>query len=166
MVTTVDGAPGSQTITAPSGNGTSYKYDGKAGNDVIKGSTGNDIVIGGAGSDFQFNKFANSGDHDYVVDFAMGVDTLSIFNGATIKAANYFHDTTGSMNGQGLANDAKVFDLLLTLHVVDGAKEFDYQVTLLDVVKNTTWSANQVEDFLESLGYFGGLVFGEPTTPV
>jgi Ca2+-binding RTX toxin-like protein len=170
--TPVVGSTNSDTIAAPNGAGGSYKYDGKAGNDVLKASTGNDILVGGQGSDFlfggqgsdnfQFSKAAYAGDHDYIVDFQMGVDTLSIFNGASIKAANYFMDGATTMNGQGLANDSKVFDVLLTLHVEDGAKSFDYQVTLLDVVKNTTWSASQVNDYLHTLGFTGTMQYGAP----
>lgn len=174
--TLVLGTAASNTQTAPSGNGTNYKFDAKGGDDVVKGSTGNDILIGGAGSDylfggtgsdvFEFSKFANAGDHDYVVDFnnALG-DSLRIFNGATIVGATAEKLGETVMNGQSLANDANVYDLTLTLQVTDGNKSFQYEVTLMDVIKNTTWSADQFEAYLSTLGYNGGITFAGEATP-
>ncbi|GBH32192.1 hypothetical protein [Sphingobium xenophagum] len=168
---TVIGTNTGETLTANNGSGTNTKYDGKGGDDIIKGSTGNDLIIGGAGSDymfgglgadtFQFSKFANNGDHDWVVDFNLALgDKLDIFNGATIVAANAAKLGDSTHLGQDLVNDANVWDLTLTLRVVDGEKNFDYQVTLLDVIKNQTWSASEMNVYLESLGYTGGISFG------
>lgn len=170
MTVTVQGTAAAETFTAPSGNGTDYKYDAKGGNDIVIASTGDDLIIGGSGSDFlfggqgsdtfQFSKFAAATDHDYIVDFnhALG-DELQVFNGATIVGAVASKLTTTTMNGRSLANDLNVYDLTLTLHVVDGAKEFDYQVTLMDVIKNTTWSADQFEAYLGTIGYTGEIAF-------
>lgn len=170
MTELVLGSSTANTQTAPSGNGTDYKYDAKGGDDVVIASTGDDLIIGGAGSDFlfgglgadtfQFSKFANSGDHDYIVDFNRDLgDNLQIFNGATITGAVASKLAETTMNGHGLANDANVYDLTLTLHVTDGAKSFDYQVTLMDVIKNKTWSADAFDAYLGTLGYTGDIVF-------
>lgn len=175
---TVTGTNSNNTLSAGNGSGADTKYDGKAGDDIIKGSTGNDLIIGGAGSDylfgglgadtFQFSKFANAGDRDWVVDFNLALgDKLEIFNGATIIAADAAKLGNTSHLGQNLVNDANVWDLTLTLRVVDGAKDFTYQVTLLDVIKNQTWSASEMNAYLQSLGYTGGINFGTaPTTPL
>jgi Ca2+-binding RTX toxin-like protein len=163
------GTSGTNSLNAVDGTGTDTKYDAKSGNDVVIASTGDDLVIGGAGSDylfggtgkdtFEFSKFAYAGDHDYIVDFSLNTDVLKVFNGATITSAvaSKLADTT--MNGKSLYNDANVYDLTLTLHVADGAKSFDYNVTLMDVIKNTTYSADAFEAYLHTVGYAGEITF-------
>lgn len=159
-----------QGVGTVSGAGGDTKYDSKRGDDVIIGSTGNDLLIGGQGSDylfggagadvFEFSKFATVGDHDYITDFNLALgDTLKIWNGATIIDATAAFLPEQSMNGRSLFNDARVYDLTLTLQVNDGAKSFTYEVTLMDVIKNQTFSADQYESYLSSLGYNGGIEF-------
>jgi Ca2+-binding RTX toxin-like protein len=169
MVDLVLGTSGADTQTAPSGNGTDYKYDAKGGNDVVVASTGDDLIIGGPGSDylfggsgadtFEFSKFANASDHDYIVDFSLGTDVLKVFNGATITNAVASKLSETTMNGHTLANDSNVYDLTLTLHVSDGAKSFDYDVTLMDVIKNKTYSADAFTAYLHTVGYAGDIHF-------
>jgi Ca2+-binding RTX toxin-like protein len=170
MTTLVLGTAGNDTLTAPSGDGTDYKYDAKGGNDVVIGSTGDDLLIGGAGSDylfgglgkdtFEFSKFANAGDTDYIVDFKLELgDVLKVFNGATITGATAEFSSMTEFNGRTLANDPKVYDLTLDISVVDGAKNFTYTVTLMDVLKNQTYSAAEFNNYLHSLGYSGDIVF-------
>ena len=166
------GSGGSQQqgVGTVSGAGGDTKYDPKQGNDVVIGSTGNDLLIGGQGSDylfggagkdvFEFTKAAFAGDHDYIDDFKLDLgDTLKIWNGATIVGAEAAFLSEQTMNGQSLHNDAKVYDLTLTLQVNDGDKMFTYEVTLMDVIKNKTFSADQFEAYLETLGYSGGIDF-------
>lgn len=169
MTITVQGTAAAETLTAPSGDGTDYKYDAKGGDDIVIASTGDDLIIGGAGSDylfggagadtFEFSKFALASDHDYIVDFSLNTDVLKVFNGATITGAVASKLTDTTMNGKSLANDLNVYDLTLTLHVVDGAKVFDYNVTLMDVIKNTTFSADAFEAYLHTVGYSGDITF-------
>ena len=169
------GTTGSQTqgVGTVSGAGGNTKYDPKQGNDVVIGSTGNDLIIGGQGSDylfggagkdvFEFTKVANAGDHDYIDDFKLELgDTLKIWNGASIVGARADYLDEQTMNGQSLHNDGKAYDVTLRLQVTDGNKSFTYEVTLMDVVKNQTWSADQFEAYLSTLGYNGGLDFGPP----
>ncbi len=159
----VQGSNSSETLSATSGAGADYKYDGKAGNDVIVGSTGNDLILGGKGSDvlfggagedtFKFDKFANAGDHDIITDFHVeakaGVqDHFVLGDGVKITGLSYGYFADNSANGVGLANDSKTMDATLTLTVMDGDKHFDYTVTLLDVIKNSTWSLDAFKDYL------------------
>jgi Ca2+-binding RTX toxin-like protein len=137
------------------------KIEGKLGNDHIIGSNGNDLILGHQGSDvlfgglgrdtFAFTKFASSGDADYVIDFEVGRDELAFGAGVTITAAKIVN-AGATFNGVGLSNDAKVLDLQLTLHIVDGGKVFDQTVTLVDSLKNTGWHADQVEAYLSNFG--------------
>jgi Ca2+-binding RTX toxin-like protein len=167
----VQGTTGNDTLKAPSGAGQNNKYDGKQGNDVIIASTGDDLLIGGDGSDylfggqgadtFEFSKFAHAGDTDYVTDFNLSLgDSLKLGAGTTITGAAASYLSAQEFNGQSLHNDANVYDLTLTLHVDDGVKSFDYTVTLMDVIKNQTFSADQFNSYLNTLGYSGGIDFG------
>jgi Ca2+-binding RTX toxin-like protein len=161
---TVDG--GSQNDILNGIQSTDTKLDGKQGNDILRGASGNDLILGSAGSDvsfggagtdtFGFTKFSNAGDTDYVIDWEVGRDLLSFGEGVTITSAQATNAAT-SFNGVGLANDAKVLDLLLTLHVEDGARSFDFQVNLIDSVKNLTWHADQVEAYLATFGFAGNI---------
>lgn len=168
----VGGTAGADTLVAPSGNGTDRVFDAGAGNDVILGSTGNDLLIGGAGSDylfggaqadtFRFTSVAAAGDRDYVLDFNAGLgDRIELFDNVTIQAATYGNLSEQVLGDRSLFNDGKVFDAVLTLRVEDGTRSFDYQVTLLDVVKNRGWSADQFEDYLRGLGFDGQLSYSE-----
>ena len=161
---TVDG--GSQNDTLSGIQNTDTKIDGKQGNDVIKGSNGNDLLLGSAGSDvmfggagtdtFAFTKFSGEGDTDYVIDWELGRDILSLDDGVTIASAQVTNAGT-SFNGVGLANDTKVLDLLLTLHVEDGARSYDFEVTVVDGLKNMGWHADQVEAYLATFGFQGSI---------
>jgi Ca2+-binding RTX toxin-like protein len=161
---TVDG--GSQNDTLSGIQNTDTKIDGKQGDDVIRGSNGNDLLLGSAGSDvlfggagtdtFSFTKFSGAGDTDYVIDWELGRDLLSFGEGVTIAAAQVT-DAGTAFNGVGLANDPKVLDLLLTLHVEDGARSYDFEVNLVDGLKNTGWHADQVEASLATFGFQGSI---------
>jgi Ca2+-binding RTX toxin-like protein len=161
---TVDGTTQGETLSGHQGVDT--KIDGKQGDDIIKGSNGNDLILGGQGSDvlfgglgqdtFMFTKFSSAGDTDYVIDWELGRDLLAFGDGVSIKAANIV-DAGSSFNGVGLANDAKVLDLMLTLHVEDGGKSYDFQVTLVDSLKNTGWHETQVEAYLAQFGFQGDI---------
>jgi len=161
---TVDGTTQGDTLWGTQGVDT--KIDGKQGDDIIKGSNGNDLILGGAGSDvlfgglgtdtFAFTKFSSAGDTDFVIDWELGRDNLAFGDGVSIKAAQIV-DAGASFNGVGLANDAKVLDLRLTLHVDDGNKHFDFEVTLVDSLKNTGWHEDQVTAYLKQFGFTGDI---------
>lgn len=169
----VVGTNSGETLTAPSGAGENTKYDAKGGNDVVIGSTGNDLIIGGSGSDylfggagkdtFEFGKAAFAGDTDYVIDFALNVDALKFSNdggGTKIVGANAVFFEGTEFNGRTLANDSKVYDLVLTLETTDKGQTFQYTVTLMDVIKNQTFSADQFEAYLASIGQSVEITFG------
>jgi hypothetical protein len=56
-----------------------------------------------------------------------------------------------------LSNDPKVFDLFLTVHVVDSTRVYDFQIKLVDGLKNMTWHADQVEAYLATFGFTGSI---------
>jgi Ca2+-binding RTX toxin-like protein len=161
---TLDGGIQNDTLSGIQNNDT--KLDGKQGNDVIKGANGDDLLLGSAGSDvmfggtgtdtFGFTKFSGPGDTDFVIDWELGRDLLSFGAGVTIAAA-HVTDAGTAFNGVGLANDPKVLDLLLTLHVEDGGRSYDFEVTLVDGLKNTGWHADQVEAHLATFGFQGSI---------
>jgi Ca2+-binding RTX toxin-like protein len=161
---TVDGSIQNDTLSGILATDT--KIDGKQGDDIIRGLNGNDLIFGSAGSDitaggagtdtFAFTKFSAAGDTDYVIDWQLGRDHLWFRDGTTIEAAQVT-DAGTSFNGVGLANDAKVLDLLLTLHVEDAARSYDFQVYLVDGLKNLTWHADQVEAYLATFGFEGSI---------
>jgi Ca2+-binding RTX toxin-like protein len=169
---TVEG--GSQNDTLRGIQGTDTKIDGKQGNDLIKGSNGDDLLLGSKGSDvlfggagtdtFEFTKFSDPGDTDYVIDWELGRDLLSLGEGVTIEGAQVTN-AGNSFNGVGLANDPKVLDLLLTLHVEDfevrngleNERSYEFEVNLVDGLKNTGWHADQVEAYLATFDFIGGI---------
>lgn len=69
----LDGAGGNDVLR---GRGGADSLIGGAGNDTLEGGMGNDVLTGGAGADvFVFAKAQQS---DRIVDFAVGVDRISI----------------------------------------------------------------------------------------
>lgn len=156
------GGTASDVLSAPTGDGRDYKYEGKGGDDIIRGSTGNDLILGHQGSDllfggagndtFVFNKFASSNDRDIILDLDITKDTLAIGNGASIIGLEYGFFGETSLNGVGLANDGKVMDAKLTLQIIDGDKVFQQEVVVLDVIKNSGWSLEQFVDYLHYEG--------------
>jgi Ca2+-binding RTX toxin-like protein len=144
------------------------KIDGKDGNDYLIGKAGDDLLIGGKGSDvmhggrgadtFAFSKFAAEGDVDYVTDFKREEgDELSFTSDVKITSASYVKGTIQEFNGVDLFNDAKALDVVLTIEITDGTKVFEQQIYLVDALKNTTWDLASFEDYLEGLGYTGGI---------
>ncbi len=144
--------------------GTNSKLEGKAGNDQLIGSNGDDLILGGHGSDvlfggagedtFVFDKFAKAGDVDFVDDFKFGVDSLKFGEGVTILGASASLKGAGiDFNGIDLHNDAKAYDLKLTLQIVDGDKTFTQEVYLVDALKNAGWHADDFEAYLKGINH-------------
>lgn len=170
MSVTVTGNTANNTLSALTGDGTSYKLEGKGGDDVLKGSTGNDILMGqqgddllfgGLGSDtFVFDKFANKGDLDVILDFDIAKDHFSLGRGVKISNVEALHFDAATFSESSkehtdwtntrLANDSKVKDAVITLDITDGDKHFTQTVVVLDVIKNSTWS---LQAFYDAIGY-------------
>lgn len=83
-VDTVSGGAGNDTLYGQTGNDS---LSGGAGNDVLIGGNGNDTLTGGAGND-TFYHYDNSGDRDWITDYAAGQDKIRLGYGASIKSAN------------------------------------------------------------------------------
>lgn len=109
------------------------RLDGADGNDVLLGGRGADTLIGGDGSDvlaggvsadvFRFDMVDN-GSIDIVTDFFRTEgDSLVFGAGVTVTAASIGFLTTGeTANGQALSNNARAFDLVLTLDSAAGSQ--------------------------------------------
>ncbi|MEJ5976706.1 hypothetical protein WG901_08675 [Novosphingobium sp. PS1R-30] len=73
------GDDGNDILLGGAGND---RLEGGAGNDRLAGDAGNDILVGGAGAD----TFLWNGGKDEILDFQVGVDTLMVNPGTTVKS--------------------------------------------------------------------------------
>nr|WP_324255281.1 hypothetical protein [Sphingomonas sp. PL-96] len=158
----LNGTYGSDLIKGGSGDD---NLAGQAGDDYLQGDSGDDILFGGSGSDFLFggygaDKFVfddfnySDGTVDIIKDFNLPKeDALVLKNGVTITGATF------AELPDSLYADGEHLDVRLTLTSDNGSTQ---DLWLADVVtaKHNTAQHNQVaalEDYLESLGYTGGL---------
>ncbi|MDX6805007.1 hypothetical protein [Terrihabitans rhizophilus] len=160
----VNGTPAGEEIWGKAGEDT--KLDAKQGDDHLIGSNGNDLLIGGQGDDvlfgglgkdtFEFGKNANDGDVDYIDDFKFetggGGDLLKFQNGVKIVGYEATLDGPQNVRGIDLHNDAKAFDVMLTLQWEDKGQIFTQSVYLIDALKNTSWQEDQFLQYLENTG--------------
>lgn len=158
----LNGTHGSDLIKGGSGDD---NLAGQAGNDYLQGDSGNDILFGGSGSDFLFggsgaDKFVfddfnySNGTVDIIKDFRLTQgDTLLLKNGVVISGATF------AELPDSLYADGEHLDVRLTLTSDNGSTQ---DLWLADVVtaKDNKAQDRQIaalEDYLESLGYTGGL---------
>jgi Ca2+-binding RTX toxin-like protein len=149
--------------------GADTKIEGKGGIDYMFGANGNDLLIPGTGNKnlmfglggtdtFQFTKFSTPGGFDVVGDWELGRDKLSFGPGLTVTEVKAHQGPADDeFNMISLSNDPKVFDLFLTVHVVDSTRVYDFQIKLVDGLKNMTWHADQVEAYLATFGFTGSI---------
>jgi Ca2+-binding RTX toxin-like protein len=158
----LNGTHGNDTIKGGSGND---NLAGQQGNDYLQGDSGDDILFGGSGSDFLFggygaDKFvfddfnSSNGTVDIIKDFKLTQgDTLLLKNGVMITGAE-FAELPDSLYADGARLDVR-----LTLTSDNGSTQ---DLWLADVITNIHNKAQgreiaALEDYLESLGYTGGL---------
>ena len=83
----IDGT-GNALANVIAGNGSANTLSGGDGADTLRGGAGNDTLTGGNGGDtFVFDSAPGLGNIDTITDFASGLDTLSLSNGAGLFAA-------------------------------------------------------------------------------
>lgn len=160
----LNGTHGTDRIKGGSGND---NLAGQQGNDYLQGDAGDDILFGGSGSDFLFggygaDKFVfddfnhSDGTNDIIKDFKLTQgDTILLKNGVTITAA-VITDLPDSLYA-----DNERPDIRITLTSDNGSTQ---QLWLADVMTEKDNAAQDrqiaaLEDYLESLGYTGGLAF-------
>ncbi|MFV0623714.1 calcium-binding protein [Sphingomonas sp. ac-8] len=137
------------------GHGNDY-LQGDSGRDILFGGSGNDILVGGYDADrFVFDDFQyTDGTVDVIKDFKRYEgDTLELKNGVTITGAE-FATLPDSFFENGDRQDVR-----LTLTSQSGDTQ---TVWLADVISNLpgnsqTTEFNALENYLESLGYTGGI---------
>ncbi|MBB3911559.1 calcium-binding protein [Sphingomonas desiccabilis] len=160
----LNGTHGTDRIKGGSGDD---NLAGQQGNDYLQGDAGDDILFGGSGSDFLFggygaDKFVfddfnhSDGTVDIIKDFKLTQgDTILLKNGVTITAAE-ITDLPDSLYA-----DNERPDIRITLTSDNGSTQ---ELWLADVMTEKDNKAQDrqiaaLEDYLESLGYTGGLAF-------
>lgn len=158
----LNGTHGTDRIKGGSGDD---NLAGQEGDDYLQGDSGNDILFGGSGSDFLFggsgaDKFVfddfnyTGGTVDIIKDFKLAQgDTLFLKNGVMVTGAA-LADLPDSLYADG-----ERLDVRLTLTSDNGSTQ---DLWLADVVTGIDNKAQDrqiaaLEDYLESLGYTGGL---------
>lgn len=147
------GGSGNDNLAGQAGN--DY-LEGNAGDDILFGGSGNDILFGGYGADkFIFDDFNYSnGTYDIIKDFKLSQgDTIQLKNGVEITNAEV------AELPDSLFENTDRLDVRLTLTSDNGSTQ---TVWLSDVVTEKANKAQArdlaaLEDYLETLGYTGGI---------
>lgn len=152
----VKGGSGNDNLAG--GSGDDY-LQGDSGTDILFGGSGDDVLVGGVGNDrFVFSDFGFSGDVDVIADLRLSQsDVIRLDGGVQITGAVF--DTLPD----SLFENTDRLDVRLTLTSNSGATQ---TVWLSDVITTGSQGAAQTADleaYLETLGYTGGIGSGEET---